>query len=195
MASLLSGKIIRMKKWLVVSGRAFLYVLLAFSVYGNLYNLTAVKLKYIHTVHFPRGTLRLTSEPSAQNLREVVAFISLRTNPMETIFVYHTSPLLYLLLDRSNATPYNDLIPGCNTALQINDALEHLQRKHPRVIIQDGFAEFFSRGGYFVFPFADRSLFVSDPIKTFVSWRYNLVRKGNISIYETREGSSTQPKR
>jgi hypothetical protein len=51
-------------------------------------------------------------------LRDVLSYLNGQTSPNEPIFVYPSSPLLYVLADRPNPTRYSHVYPGMSTADQ-----------------------------------------------------------------------------
>jgi hypothetical protein len=55
---------------------------------------------------------------AAYQLRDVLAYLDAETSPGEAIFVYPSSPLLYLLADRPNPTRYSHVYPGLSVADQ-----------------------------------------------------------------------------
>jgi 4-amino-4-deoxy-L-arabinose transferase-like glycosyltransferase len=63
---------------------------------------------------------------TATDLSGVVAEIQERTVPGEPIFVYPTSPLVYVLSDRPNATRWDHLNPGAGNAAQIDGVIHDL---------------------------------------------------------------------
>jgi len=180
---LFTGGIVPMNRLINIAGRIFLVFLLVLSAYGNLRNLTITKMRYVNAVHFPKGTLRVISAEEAKDLQEAVEYVSSRTSEGDPVFIYHYSPLLYMLLGRTNPTRYDIIIPGYCTPNQLTDALKDLQGIRPPVILKDNFSEFFQKEGLIYFPLADRSSFANDPIQAFVSKEYRMVQRGYISIY------------
>jgi hypothetical protein len=63
---------------------------------------------------------------TASELGVVVNEIRRRTSPGEPIFVYPTSPLLYILSDRPNPTRFDHLNPGAADAQQIQQVVRDL---------------------------------------------------------------------
>jgi hypothetical protein len=84
------------------------------------------------------GRLATLSEPKARladiaattqtvtDVRGVITEIDQRTAPDEPIFVYPTSPLLYVLAGRSNATRFDHLNPGAATPSEIQQTIAAL---------------------------------------------------------------------
>jgi hypothetical protein len=64
---------------------------------------------------------------TARDLTGVVADIQQRTKPGDPIFAYPSSPLLYVLADRPNATRFDHLNPGAATPAQIQRTIDDLQ--------------------------------------------------------------------
>jgi hypothetical protein len=54
-------------------------------------------------------------------------FVADATRPGEPIFVYPTSPLLYVMADRPNPTRFAHLYPGAATPEQLTDVIARLQ--------------------------------------------------------------------
>ncbi len=77
--------------------------------------------------------------PTANDLRGVVDEIQQRTRPGEPIFVYPTSPLLYVLADRPNPTRFDHLNPGAADARQINQVIADLTDAHVRLVVISDF--------------------------------------------------------
>jgi hypothetical protein len=64
-----------------------------------------------------------------------VAEIRYRTGPAEPIFVYPTSPLLYVLAQRDNPTRFDHLNPGAANARDIEQLITTLQRERVRLVV------------------------------------------------------------
>ena len=76
---------------------------------------------------------------TASDINGVVADIDQRTRPGEPIFVYPTSPLLYVLADRPNPTRFDHLNPGAASPAQIDQVIANLQRSNVAVIVISDF--------------------------------------------------------
>jgi hypothetical protein len=72
---------------------------------------------------------------TAADIQGVVADIQRRTQPGEPIFVYPTSPLLYVLADRPNPTQFDHLNPGAASARQIEGVIANLDAAHVRLVV------------------------------------------------------------
>jgi hypothetical protein len=59
-----------------------------------------------------------TDPAAAYQLRDVLAYLQAETSPREPIFVYPSSPLLYVLADRPNPTRYSHVYPGLSVVEQ-----------------------------------------------------------------------------
>jgi hypothetical protein len=57
------------------------------------------------------------------------------TTPTDPIFVYPTSPLMYVMADRSNPTRFSHLYPGAASAAEINQVIASLDRPPVRVVV------------------------------------------------------------
>jgi hypothetical protein len=76
---------------------------------------------------------------TASDLERVVADIQSRTERGEPVFVYPTSPLLYVLADRPNPTRFDHLNPGAASSAQIQQVIADLQRSNVRVVVVSDF--------------------------------------------------------
>jgi hypothetical protein len=76
----------------------------------------------------PRSAIAGVDAPvqTADDLRATIDDIQQRTRPGEPIFVYPTSPLLYVLADRPNPTRFDHLNPGAATPGQIEQVVADL---------------------------------------------------------------------
>jgi hypothetical protein len=72
---------------------------------------------------------------TAADLQAVTADIQRRTQPVEPIFVYPTSPLLYALAERPNPTQFDHLNPGAASPSQIGGVIADLEAAQVRVIV------------------------------------------------------------
>src|SRR6185295_6108457 len=78
---------------------------------------------------------------TAADLQGVIADIQQRTQPGEPIFVYPTSPLLYVLADRPNPTRFDHLNPGAANPAEIDQVIADLEHSNVRVIVVSDFWE------------------------------------------------------
>jgi hypothetical protein len=76
---------------------------------------------------------------TADELEQTVADIQQRTAEGEPIFVYPTSPLLYVLANRPNPTRFDHLNPGAATSSQIDTVIADLQHANVRVLVVSDF--------------------------------------------------------
>jgi hypothetical protein len=74
-------------------------------------------------------------EQTRSDLEGVVAEIQVRTQPNEPIFVYPTSPLLYVLAERPNPTRFDHLNPGAADERQIEQIIRDLEGSRVRLIV------------------------------------------------------------
>jgi hypothetical protein len=74
---------------------------------------------------------------AAEDVQGVVAEIQQRTRPGEPIFVYPTSPLLYVLADRPNPTRFDHLNPGAANARQLDEVIADVAANVRLVVISD----------------------------------------------------------
>jgi hypothetical protein len=77
--------------------------------------------------------------PTASDLQGIVADIQARTRPGEPIFVYPTSPLLYVAAERPNPTRFSHLYPGAASSEELERLIVTLEAARVRtVVISDG---------------------------------------------------------
>jgi hypothetical protein len=77
--------------------------------------------------------------PTASDLQGIVADIQARTRPGEPIFVYPTSPLLYVLADRPNPTRFDHLNPGAANPRQIEAVIGDLEAANLKLVVISDF--------------------------------------------------------
>ena len=90
------------------------------------------------------GGVLVTGEQST-TLVAAAIYVRDTTAPGEAIFVYPTSPLLYVMADRPNPTRFAHLYPGAATEDQLNQAMALLGRLPVRVVVVEA-AELLSWG-------------------------------------------------
>lgn len=73
--------------------------------------------------------------PTVEDLTAVIADIRQRTQANEPIFVYPTSPLLYVLADHPNPTRFDHVNPGAADARQIQQVEADLEAANVRLIV------------------------------------------------------------
>jgi hypothetical protein len=79
---------------------------------------------------------------AAWQLRDLLDYLDLETSPGEAIFVYPSSPLLYVLANRPNPTRYSHVYPGMSTADQQRLA-NTLDRARVRtIVVSDAWLDF-----------------------------------------------------
>ncbi|MBV9894233.1 MAG: hypothetical protein JO020_08685 [Chloroflexi bacterium] len=95
----------------------------------------------IAAVELPRAQVDGVEAPvqTAADIQATVEDIKTRTQAGEPIFVYPTSPLLYVLADRPNPTRFDHLNPGAADASQIQTVMADLQRSNARVAVISDF--------------------------------------------------------
>ena len=69
------------------------------------------------------------------------AITTSRTAPEEPIFVYPTSPLLYVLSQRRNPTRFDHLNPGAASPADIDQVIADIQSSHVPVVVVSDFWE------------------------------------------------------
>jgi 4-amino-4-deoxy-L-arabinose transferase-like glycosyltransferase len=81
----------------------------------------------------------LAPDQTGTDIAGTVADIQQRTTPGEPIFVYPTSPLLYVLSDHPNPTRFDHLNPGAASASDIQGVIADLHTAHTRVVVVSEF--------------------------------------------------------
>jgi hypothetical protein len=94
-------------------------------------------LTRIETVPVARG-LRVP-EATRSNVEGIVYELQSRTANGEAIFVYPSSPLLYVAADRPNPTRYAHLYPGAAGPAEIQYLLQQLEAPNVRTVVLDDF--------------------------------------------------------
>jgi hypothetical protein len=92
------------------------------------------RLAYIAEPRAPIAGLDAPSQTAA-DLDALVTDVQQRTNPGEPIFVYPTSPLVYVLAERRNPTRFDHLNPGAATPAQIQATIAELSADKPRLVV------------------------------------------------------------
>ena len=115
------------------------------------------------------------------DLEGVVSDVRARTAPNEPIFVYPTSPLLYVLAERHNPTRYDHLYPGAAPPSEVQATIADLAAV--RVVVNGAFwTPFFGSGGDNL------------PLEHYVAEHYREVaRYGAYHVLERAETDSEQP--
>jgi hypothetical protein len=92
-------------------------------------------------VRMPRAPVADVEAPvtTAQDLNGVIADIQSRTQPGEPVFVYPTSPLLYVLADRPNPTRFDHLNPGAASPMQIDQVIADLDHADLKLVVVSDF--------------------------------------------------------
>ncbi len=88
-------------------------------------------------VPFANG-LRAPAE-TWSDLANTIAEVHERTTADEPIFVYPSSPLLYVLAARPNPTRFDHVNPGAATAPQIEQTIATLESNDVRLVVESGF--------------------------------------------------------
>jgi hypothetical protein len=78
-------------------------------------------------------------EATRSELQGIVAEIQARTQPDEPIFVYPSSPLLYVLAERPNPTRFDHLNPGAADPRQIEQVIRDLDAAAVRLVVVSDF--------------------------------------------------------
>jgi hypothetical protein len=74
---------------------------------------------------------------SAEDTRNVVAYLDAGTPAGEPLFVYPVAPLFNFLADRPNPTPFDHFLPGTLTSADFDEVIVALQATRPRYVMWD----------------------------------------------------------
>jgi len=98
------------------------------------------RLQYVEQPVAPVADVHAPTRTAAE-MEGLVADIQERTQPGEPIFVYPSSPLVYVLAERPNPTQFDHLNPGAARPAQIDEVIGDIQRAHTRVVVISDFWE------------------------------------------------------
>jgi hypothetical protein len=87
------------------------------------------------TVHLPAVEGVLVAEQQASTLQAVVEFVDSNAVPGEPIFVYPSSPLVYVMADRPNPTRFGHLYPGAASSDELKRVIAILDQTPVRVLV------------------------------------------------------------
>jgi hypothetical protein len=92
-------------------------------------------------VQQPRAAIAGVEAPSqtVNDINGVLADIAQRTQSGEPIFVYPTSPLLYVLSNHPNPTRFDHLNPGAADARQVGEVQADLESTNVRLVVVSDF--------------------------------------------------------
>jgi hypothetical protein len=77
----------------------------------------------------------VVSNKQASTLIAAAQFVAVNTTPGEAIFVYPTSPLVYVLADRRNETRFTHLYPGAASPAELNGVIATLDQIPINVVV------------------------------------------------------------
>jgi hypothetical protein len=87
------------------------------------------------TMHLPAVEGVLVADAQATTLQAVVGSVQSNTAPGEPIFVYPSSPLLYVMADRPNPTRFAHLYPGAASSDELERVIAILNQTPVRVVV------------------------------------------------------------
>jgi len=103
----------------------------------------------------------------------------------EKIFVYHSDPLLYFLLNKKNATSFDIYVPLLSSYQQAIRIISELERNPPKFIIKDTYIMRLQNPNdvlYWQFPGFDRSKLRNDIVDDYIKNRYSVYKILNMYI-------------
>jgi hypothetical protein len=77
----------------------------------------------------------VTSQKQANSLIAAAQFVAGNTAPGEPIFVYPTSPLIYVMSDRPNPTRFSHLYPGAASSLELQEVIHILDARPVKLVV------------------------------------------------------------
>jgi hypothetical protein len=81
----------------------------------------------------------LVPRDSAEDTRNVVAYLDAGTPPGSPVLMYPVAPLFNFLADRPNPTPFDHFLPGTLTSTDFDEAIADLQATRPKYVMWDDF--------------------------------------------------------
>jgi hypothetical protein len=123
----------RLRFALAVLSIAVLVALSAPAIAARVAALRQPRLEFADGLEIPAQT--------ATELRGLVADIQNRTGPGEPIFVYPSSPLIYVLAQRPNPTRFDHVNPGAADATQIAQLIADLESSQTSIVVRSDFWE------------------------------------------------------
>jgi hypothetical protein len=84
---------------------------------------------------FPAVSGVTVTQQDASTLLAAATFLRDNTAPGEPIFVYPSAPILYVLADRANPTPFAHLYPGAATDLEVQQMVQTLRDQPVRLVV------------------------------------------------------------
>ncbi|HEV7664237.1 MAG TPA: hypothetical protein VGQ62_11925, partial [Chloroflexota bacterium] len=98
----------------------------------------AERLAYLAEPRAPVADVEAPAQTAA-DITAITDEVRRVTAPGEHIFVYPTSPLLYVLADRPNPTPFDHLNPGAASPAQIEQVIADIARANVRLVVVSDF--------------------------------------------------------
>jgi hypothetical protein len=81
----------------------------------------------------------LVPRQTADDVRQLIAYVDAGTPPGEPLFVYPVAPLFNFLADRPNPTRFDHFLPGTLTDADFQQVIQELQAARPRYVVWDDF--------------------------------------------------------
>jgi 4-amino-4-deoxy-L-arabinose transferase-like glycosyltransferase len=183
-------------KLLNVPRRIVFAGLLAASVWigaGTLLYGVHVKTLYLDS---PLGFVALASEEESEPMvstpyESLISFIKVNTAPDEKIFVMPSSPFLYYLTGRENATRYTMLMSSLRDHEQMSEIIAALEQDRTRWVILDPAASW--RQYKAALPYADEEEFRRNPLLRYIRTNYRkTVDYSGFELMERAEEASSR---
>ena len=153
---------------------------------------------HVKTIYFdsPLGFIALAPEkvpdPTASTPYEsLITFVKMNTAPDEAIFTMPSSPFLYYLTDRENATRYTMLMSSLRDRRQMDEIIAALEEDQTRWVILDPAASWMQYKA--ALPYADEEEFRRNPLLLYVRTNYRKVADyGGFKVMERAEPASAR---
>lgn len=123
---------------LVPSATVLLNLLVTNEDFVTVHNNISMALKFVPRTRLTAPTIvagMTVSTDEANTLVLAAQYVAANSAPGEPIFVYPTSPLLYVLADRPNPTRFAHLYPGAATPAELNDVIASLDRFPVQLVV------------------------------------------------------------
>ncbi|RJP23241.1 MAG: hypothetical protein C4520_06720 [Candidatus Abyssobacteria bacterium SURF_5] len=170
------------------SGRLLSAVVLVPALWIGIASIASASLVRVVELGSPLGLLAARSGEVERSMalapmEKLLLFLKTSTDESEKIFVMPSSPFLYYLSERENATKFPMLMSSLNDEDQMAEVIEELRRENPRIIILDPLADWQQYQA--ALPYARLQDFERNPLLNYISENYKA--KGSYGGFEVLE--------
>jgi hypothetical protein len=123
---------------LVPSATVLLNVLVSSADFVSVHNKVSFGLKFVPRTRLSEPPIvagMTVSSGQASTLVAAAQFVAANSTPGQPIFVYPTSPLVYVLANRPNPTRFAHLYPGAATPSEVNAVIATLDRLPVQLVV------------------------------------------------------------